>query len=131
MRYVRWAKLPTSANGKSASKYANTKTVIDGIIFDSKGEGDLYLHLGMLKRLGEVLYFLRQVPFHLPGGVVYRVDFAVVMKDKTLGIAGELRYLDFKGYETREFKNKKKMVEALYPVEIELVNKVRGRLSGI
>lgn len=111
------------------SKYASTKVVIDGITFDSRGESELYLRLGLLKRIGDVSYFLRQVPFHLPGGVTYRCDFMAVFIGGPH--VGKTRYLDFKGFETREFINKKKMVEALYPVTIELVKKSRGQFLGL
>jgi hypothetical protein len=64
---------------------------------------------------GEVLFFLRQVPFHLPGGVTYRLDFMEFWVD------GSVHCVDAKGMKTRSFIDKKKQVEALYPVTIELV----------
>lgn len=86
---------------------------VDGILFDSKKEMDYYLNLKLRVRAGEVRYFLRQVPFHLPGEV-YRVDFLEVWSD------GSLHWVDVKGMETASFRRKKKLVESLYPVEIEL-----------
>jgi len=62
-----------------------------------------------------VLFFLRQTPFHLPGGVTYRVDFQEFHSD------GSVHFIDVKGVRTKSFIAKKKMVEALYPVEIEEV----------
>lgn len=35
--------------------------------------------------------------------------------------SGEVRFVDVKGMETKDFIMKKKMVEALYPVEIQIV----------
>ena len=110
--------------GAGRSKYGNTKTERSGVIFASKGEAALNDMLEGMQAAGEILFFLRQVPFHLPGGVIYRVDFAVVAQTG-------IRYLDFKGYETPEFKIKKKLVEALYPVRIELVARRKGRLIGL
>ena len=95
-------------------KYNAKRTVCDGIKFDSKKEAAYYGRLKMLVSAGEVIFFLRQVPFHLPGGVTYRVDFQEFLAD------GSIRFVDVKGMQTPEFKAKKKMVEALYPVEIEL-----------
>ncbi len=66
-------------------------------------------------RAGDVLMFLRQVPFHLPGGVRYVVDFQEFHAD------GTIHFIDVKGMQTAEFKMKKKMVENLYPVEIEVL----------
>ena len=94
----------------------NAKPVeYDGIRFDSKKEGAYYLELKLRKMSGEILFFLRQVPFHLPGGVKYVVDFMEFHADGTVHI------VDVKGMETKTFIMKKKMVEDLYPVIIEVV----------
>lgn len=100
---------------KRSGKYNAKKVVIDCIKFDSKKEAKYYEELKLRKAAGEVEYFLLQVPFHLPGGVVYKCDFQEFLPD------GSVRYVDTKGYETAEFKIKKKQVEALYPVIIEIV----------
>lgn len=96
-------------------KYFAKPTEVDGIRFDSKKEAKYYGELKLLQKSGEVVMFLRQVPFHLPGGVIYRVDFQEFHRD------GVVRFVDVKGFETAEFKMKKKMVEALYPIEIETI----------
>lgn len=67
---------------------------------------------------GEVIFFLRQVPFHLPGNVRYVVDFVEFLA------SGQVDFVDVKGMETPEFKLKKKQVECLYPIEIKIVKKV-------
>ena len=100
---------------KRVNKYNATATTVDGIRFDSKREAKLYCDLKLQRDAGEVLFFLRQVPFHLPGGTVYRADFMVFYSD------GTSKVLDAKGRETKEFKVKKREVEAIYPVEIELI----------
>ncbi len=102
------------AKGKS-HKYSATAVVIDGIRFDSKREGRYYTQLKLRIDAGEVFYFHRQVPIQLPGGVTYRVDFLEFWAD------GSIHYVDVKGFETPEFKMKKKMVEDLFPIEIEVV----------
>lgn len=99
------------------SKYNNEKTEYNGIKYDSKLEASYAVHLDMAKKHGLIGYWLRQVPFELPGGVRYRVDFLVV------GGPEGIRYVDVKGRETDLFKLKKKQVESLYPVEIEIVKK--------
>ena len=53
--------------------------------------------------------------FDLPGGVTYRADFIIFWSD------GNVTIEDVKGFETSEFKLKKKMVEELYPINIEVV----------
>lgn len=105
------------------SKYSNIPTEADGIKFQSKLEARYYVELDLRRKAGEVLYFLRQVPFHLPGGVIYRVDFMEV------GLRPHgclwIRYVDCKGVDTQDSANKIKMVQAIYGVKIELIRKVR------
>jgi len=96
-------------------KYNAVKTDVDGIRFDSKKEARYYVNLKLRKEAGDVVFFLRQVPFHLPGNVTYRVDFQEFLAD------GTVRFVDVKGFSTKTFVMKKKMVESLYPVEIEVV----------
>ena len=98
--------------GQFRHKYHATRTEVDGVSFASKKEANYYSGLSQARAAGELLFFLRQVPFHLPGGVVYRCDFAEFWKN------GEVRFTDVKGFKTREYLNKKKMVEALYPIQI-------------
>lgn len=104
---------------KKRNKFGAVATEVDGIKFPSKLEANYYAQLKLRVRAGEVLYFLRQVPFYIPGGVRYVVDFMEVHAD------GSVHYIDTKGKETETFKIKKKLVEHHYPVMIELVNKVR------
>ncbi|WP_293371500.1 DUF1064 domain-containing protein [Nevskia sp.] len=125
MRRALTLKLPPLPGVTPASKYRNEPTVIDGIRFDSKGEAGLYSMLQLLKAGREVSYFLRQVPIALPGSVRYVVDFQVFYRD------GRIRYLDYKGAETPMFVLKKKQVEALYPIRIECIRRVRGRFEGL
>jgi hypothetical protein len=93
-------------------KFKAKPTETDGIKFSSKKEAKRYNNLKMLKNIGEVLFFLRQVPFHLPGGVKYVCDFLIFWTN------GEVTIEDVKGFKTESYKAKKKMVETLYPVEI-------------
>lgn len=100
---------------RNRHKFNAKKVEHDGIRFDSKKEGDYYLQLKLRVKAGEVLFFLRQTPFHLPGGVTYRVDFQEFHAD------GTVRFVEIKGYETSEWLMKKKLVEALYPITIEVI----------
>lgn len=93
-------------------KYNAKAVVIDNIRFSSKKEAKYYSELKLAQKSGELSYFLRQVPFDLPGGIKYRVDFAEFWKN------GDIRYVDVKGYKTKEYIIKKKLVESLYPVKI-------------
>jgi hypothetical protein len=88
---------------------------IDGILFGSKLESDYYRYLKMRVSSGAVIFFLRQVAFHLPGNTRYVVDFQEFHAD------GSVHFVDVKGIETDKFKMKQRQVEDLYPVEIEIV----------
>lgn len=96
-------------------KFHAQKCESDGIKFPSKAERAYYQRLKLLQASGEVLFFLRQVPLHLPGNVKYIVDFVVFTSD------GEVKFVDVKGVSTPVFEIKKKQVEALYPIKIEVV----------
>jgi hypothetical protein len=96
-------------------KYHAIPAELDGIKFPSKKEARVYAQLKLEKDAGIILFFLRQVPLHLPGGVKCVVDFVPFYAD------GRVRFLDAKGMKTATFKAKKRMVEALYPIEIECV----------
>ena len=86
---------------------------IDGWHFPSTKEGKYYEELKLKQEAGIVLFFLRQVPVHLPGGVKYLIDFLEFHTDGTVHV------VDVKGRRTKQYITKKKLVEALYPFEIE------------
>ena len=112
----------SSPQKRRNGKYNAVARTIDGIRFQSKLEANRYLELKLLQKAGEIIRFHRQVPFDLPGGIRYICDFLIIWKD------GKITYEDVKGFETRAFKDKKKMVEALYPgVVIILVTKPKKR----
>lgn len=96
-------------------KYGAKPTEVDGIRFDSQKEARYYSELKLRQRAGEVLFFLRQVPLHLPGGTRLVVDFLEFHAD------GTVHFVDTKGVVTEIFKIKKREVEAAYPLEIEVV----------
>ena len=48
-------------------KYKAKQTEVDSIKFPSKLEAGYYLKLKLRKQAGDIKYFLRQVPLHLPG----------------------------------------------------------------
>lgn len=96
-------------------KFNAVRTKVDGIKFPSKREARRYEALKQLQRSGLVTFFLRQVPFHLPGEVKYVADFLVFNADGTVDIE------DTKGMKTAVYIAKKKMVEAIYPITIKEV----------
>lgn len=109
------AQLAEQGVKRARSKYGNQPVVIDGFRFDSKREADYCRKLTLLCDEGEVRYFLRQVPFHIPGGIVYRADFMVV------NASGDVRFIDAKGFKTKEYAIKKKLVRQHFGIEIQEV----------
>lgn len=103
----------TKGRVKPQSKYHNKITSIDGIKFHSKKEAEYYCELLIRERYGDVLFFLRQIPLHLPGNTKYICDFVEFLSDKSV------HFIDVKGKRTPAYIKNKKMVEALYPIIIE------------
>ena len=106
-------------------KYGNKKTVVDGIEFDSLWEAKRYGQLKMLLAAKEISNLRLQVKFPiLINGVkvcTYIADFVYIDLKKTdiFGNAVEV-VEDAKGFETKYFKLKKKLMKAVYGVEIYL-----------
>lgn len=103
--------------GAKPNKYHNHPTTVDGIRFDSKKEARYYEQLKIWIRTGEVAYFLRQVPIHLPGGSKYVVDFLVFYTSTET----PPEYVDVKGRETQVFRLKRREIEHQYPIKIRCV----------
>lgn len=99
---------------KKAHKYHAHGRTVDGIHFPSKLESRLYEALKLRQQAGELRYFLRQVPFALDGGVIYRADFVAFPHD------GREEIWDAKGYDTPLSNTKRRQVEARYGVTILL-----------
>lgn len=96
-------------------KYGNKKTVVDGRTFDSKREAERYSELMALLRAGEIYGVFLQVPFRLPGGVVYRADFVILNPDGTYTVE------DAKGVRTKEYQIKKRQMRECLGIEIKEV----------
>jgi hypothetical protein len=107
---------PATPAPAKPSKYRNKRTQCnDGSWHQSKKEAQYCTNLQLRQKAGDIKFFLQQVPFRLPGGVKYLLDFLVVYP------GGRIEYLDIKGYKTPMYLLKKKQVEAIYGIEIEEV----------
>ena len=91
------------------------------IKFPSKLERDYYNRLKALQRSGEILFFLRQVPFHLPGNIKYVVDF-VEFWAPVNEQPGDIIFTEVKGYMTDLAQMKIRQTEEIYGIEINVVN---------
>lgn len=114
------------------SKYNAKKVEIDGIKFDSKAEGEYYLHLKQQVTERQILGFERQKRMLLQEGfsvegvkgkirpIFYVVDFIITEND------GTLTYVDVKGMETDVFKLKKKLFMKRYNTALLKAKKTKG-----
>lgn len=113
---------------KTPNKYSAKAIVVDGHRFDSKLEADRYLYWKNLWHVGAIAWFTRQVPFYLPGGIVWRADFLVATNfsrpsDKLVASGDGVVVEDCKGVMTRVSINKIKQVEAIYGFKVHIVKR--------
>lgn len=99
-------------------KYHNSKTVIDGIRFDSKKEAKRYLELKILEKAGVIKDLRRQVPYVIINksrygrAIKYVADFVYYEDDK-------LVVEDVKGVLTPLYKLKKRLMAEVYGIEVK------------
>jgi len=109
-----------SAIEKRKNKYNAQRTEYNGVTYDSKKEAEYAQLLDAKVTACDLSYWLRQVPFDLPGGVKYRADFVTFEQVADTSLY-DVHVIDAKGYQTKEFKIKAKLFRAKYGQEIELV----------
>lgn len=99
------------------SKYGNKKTEYKGEIYDSAKEAERAFELDMLLKQGEIKSVERQPAFKIEINgrkiCTYRADFKITYAD------GHEEIEDVKGVRTAVYRLKKKMVEAIYGIEIK------------
>ena len=123
-------KAPKKSRWDRSLNFAAKKTAYKSVqgftrTYDSKAEAKRASELDMMLRAGDIHWWIPQVPFPLPGGVVYRVDFMISNKlyRDSVEIDGQLiAFEDVKGRITPVSKMKIKQVEEIYGIEIEIVS---------
>lgn len=98
----------------SQSKYKAIKCESEGIKFPSLLERNCYLVLQKLKKDEKIDFFLRQIPFDLPGGSIHRVDYAVFAKE-------QVYFIEAKGKDLAMGKLKRKQVMDIFKIDILVV----------
>lgn len=97
------------------NKYGNTKVEVDGITFDSKKEAARYGELKLLEKAGVIEDLKLQVPFELipsspdEKAVKYIADFVYIEDGRTV-------VEDTKGFKTKDYIIKRKLMKWLHPV---------------
>jgi hypothetical protein len=102
---------------KKKSKYNNTKTEVDGIVFDSVKEANRYKELRLLLKVGEIGLLKRQIEYELnPGGTYslkYVSDFEYIIR-----ATGDRIVEDVKGYRTKEYLKKRRLMQKVHGIKI-------------
>ena len=102
---------------RARHKYGAVATVVDDIKFASKKEARRYGELKLLERAGQIADLRRQVPFKcvVEGAHIctYLMDFLYFDRSTK-----RLMHSETKGFKTPVYKLKKRLVEALYGIEI-------------
>ena len=120
------------------SKYGNKKAKANGKVFDSKTERSRYYTLQMLEKAGEISDLRLQVPFEIIPAIYETVE--VQLKTKTKQVQklvqraahyvadfvykdknGNMVVEDSKGFRTKEYELKKKMMRAFLGITIKEV----------
>jgi hypothetical protein len=100
------------------SKYGNNKVIIDNIEFDSQKEGDRYKLLKTMVKAGVISMLQLQVPYELNQGgthsLQYIADFVYVET-----ATGETIVEDVKGFRTKEYKKKRRLMKKVHNIKIK------------
>ena len=101
-------------------KYGSSKTEVNGIVFDSKKEANRYKELLILLKSGIIGLLELQVPYELNNGgshsLKYIADFVYVD-----GKTGQKIVEDAKGFRTREYIKKRKLMLKVHGIKIKEV----------
>ena len=104
------------------NKYFAKKTVAMGLKFDSRWEAERWGQLKAMERAGVVTQLERQITYELSINDVkicnYIADFRYLLEEED-GLS-RLVVEDAKGIQTPEFRLKKKMMKAIYNIDIYL-----------
>lgn len=95
-------------------KYRNTRVCVDGWLYPSKLQARCKQALDLRKAAGEILWYIEEVPFRLPGKTIHRVDFLAVLAN------GGVELIEAKGRDHPGGRLKRRQVEELYGVRIHL-----------
>lgn len=100
------------------SKYGNKPVVIDNIRFASQREGNRFSALKLMERAGLITDLERQISYKLDVAGIHVSSYICDFRYRTH--AGELVIEDSKGFETPEFKIKRKLMKACHGIDVVL-----------
>lgn len=99
------------------NKYHAKKTILDGMVFDSRREANRYAELKLLQRAGKIKNLRRQVPFELipsqdgERAVKYIADFVYEENGKEI-------VEDVKGFRPKDYIIKRKLMLWVHGIKV-------------
>ena len=111
-------RVPEQPYAKKPNKYRNKIAYVDGIKFHSEKERDYWLVLKNRELHDEISELERQVEYAL---VVHGVLIARYFADFRYVEKGSRHVVDTKGFRTKEFEMKRKLMKACYSIDVECV----------
>jgi hypothetical protein len=100
------------------SKYGAKKTEVDGYVFDSRAEARHYSDLKLREMAGEITLLALQPRFEL---IVNDKKIGTYVADFSYTENGNRIVVDVKGMRTPVYRLKKKLMYAIYGIEIQEV----------
>lgn len=103
---------------KKRAKYSNEKVAYDGKVFHSKKEYRRYRELELLLKKGIIGFLECQVSYELNEGGTYSykyiADFRYILAE-----TGETIVEDTKGFLTRDYKKKRRLMKKIYQITVK------------
>ena len=120
---------PSDEPAAKQSKYRNVRTVVDGIVFDSKREAQYWAELKIRERAGDLVNLQRQVRYPLCclshdykiNGEAIQVQVSEYVADYVYTDKNGQHVVDAKGKRTAMYQLKKKWLALQANIEIEEV----------
>ncbi len=103
---------------KKRSKFNANKKEVDGILFHSEREAKRYGELKLMRKAGLIGLLELQVPFELNEGGEFSYKYIADFCYRIMA-TGEKVVEDCKGYETKTFKKKEKLMKKIYGITIK------------
>lgn len=113
LRLKSLADLP--ARHRPGNKFGARKKQVSGVMFDSTREATRYSELALRQKSGEISNLRTQVSFDLCVNGIFVCRYVA---DFTWTESGATVTADAKGFKTREYSIKKKLMHAVHGVEI-------------
>jgi hypothetical protein len=115
---IAWAKEAGDSHAPKAPKYANEKTMVDGVKFASKAEARRYQELCLLCKAGKIRSLVLQPrwPLTIKGELIctYIADFEYYDVEQKKWIVE-----DVKGWATPVYKLKAKLMHAIHGILVQ------------